>query len=827
MCIGLVSEEIRFVFLQDSEQQDGVGRVQNNSEVGLYPKALTACQMFAPNPGLVGCTVLRYLLQHQCFSGSKDSHRGRWSPGGLFTALDQPSSELSSLPGSGDCDVVPSTHVHGLSSLWTQSFGLTSSSVSGGTAADPAALDPRRTASNEQKWDNSPVSLQRHSQSIDNSQDNNLIANERHVQEGDKFCLRPPWRNSVFVTKDLQGCSSERDHYKALQNPLEIGEKDSLGQISIQRSRGLEKSQNPLQGYSFCPLISCAGRSVDGGSSQDDPRFWDELPSSESLNEFIARIEDGNAMASPTETKAWGYFPSKKAGGIHGRVNQSSPRPDAASTSSQAHEKLREVAEQVGESKGPITPCHQSNQLSLNGKEYQQEASSSTSSNQGKDEWECLSNHHQILLPQLSPVGIKPSGLKGSCLSPKEGVDRDVAGPENHRASCSLKPASYCLKSPTHSNRKRDDNETGLRKEESSRSGPKPDKVCTGQPIPEVQENPSKGGDISDLLRDSPICPQGSYNASADLFDVSTAAGTEVGMFSMGQAFSAQGGTLTVKSTGCGGEPSELEASWTTSPSGSSLLDLFTASGPKASTPDAGPMPELECGPSGTQDFVPSSQFTPRVRRRQQARLPQGKESALSKLPLNELPWVNDKWKRPRPAFKGPLVKQLFSKFRQSRRSSDMSSATRDTSATRGLFISGSPAQELSENDSPEWIPPSEKKWRQPLPLHNKKKIGLRRSWDITEKTPFSEKQTRWEIPRGTIGLARTEFSPKNQRPTEVNEDEAEPEQVTVSSPGFCTFSDGGRLNLSSPPHSTPNTMTWSPELFEDNNQLLTTEVTL
>ncbi|XP_015269650.1 PREDICTED: DNA damage-induced apoptosis suppressor protein-like, partial [Gekko japonicus] len=434
-------------------------------------------------------------------------------------------------------------------------------------------------------------------------------------------------------------------------------------------------------------------------------------------------------------------------------------------------------------------------QLSRSGKEYQPKASFRTLSTQGRDEWERLSDHHRLLLPWLSPVGIQPSGLKGSCPSPKEGVDRDVTGHENHCAPASLKAARSCLNSPARLDRKREDNAAGWRKEERSHCEPKQgvcerlDNVCEGPPLPETHGNHCKEGEISNSPRDSSICPQGSYNASADLFDAS-AAGAEVvtGTLSTGQAFSSPGGASTAKSTASGGQPT--------------------------SAPVAGSALELECSPSSSQDFVPSSQSTPRVRPCQQARLPQGKESVLSQWPPKELPWIDAKWKRPRPAFKGPLAKQLVSRFLKSTRSSDVSSAARDTSATRGLFINSSPAQELSESDGAEWIPPSEKKWRQPLPFQNQKTFGLRRSWDITEKTPFSDRQTRWEIRRGTTGLARTEFSPKSQQPTEANEDVADPEQVTVATPGFC------RSNLSSATCSTPNTVNWSPELFGDNSQL-------
>ncbi|XP_054830460.1 DNA damage-induced apoptosis suppressor protein [Eublepharis macularius] len=836
----------KFVFgVKKSEKQDGASHLQSHSQVDRHSKVLTACQMFVPNPGLVGCTVIRYLHQHRRrSSSSKGSHGGVWSPGDVFTALDQPSSELSCLHGSGDWDPVPSSHRDCLSNLWPQSFGLTSSSISRGTAVNAATSGANQATCDEQKWDDRLVSLQPHDQSIDNSQDGNLTVSEKNLQEDDELCLCSTWRDSIIFKKNAQSHSSERDDSRSLQNPLEIGKKSSPNKINIWHRHGPEKPPNPLlcqrQGYSFCPPILCTGHSRDGGSSQDDSWLWDELPSSESLDEFIARIEKSKAMVSPTETETRGHVPSKGAGEIQGHVNPSSLQLGAASTTGEIREKLQEVAEKVDVFKESVSPRHWSNWSSLSGKEYQQEASFTTSSTQRKDDREYLSSHHQIL-PHLSLLGTKPSSSKGSCLSSKEGVGQDVNSCENHCASSSLKASSNCLENLARLNCKCEGNVTGWRKKENSHcelkqisdltdvqeqgftlaACDKQERVCEREPFPEVQGGKCTRGEISNLLLDSSLCPQGSYNASADLFDTN-AAGVEVveGILTA-EAFSAQEGALTTKSTASGYKPSELEASWTASQNGLSLLDLFATCEPRASTPVAGSAVELECSPLGTQYFVPPSQSTPRVRPCQQVRLPKGKESNLSELPLNKLPWIDAEWKRPRPAFKAPLVKQLVSKFLQSRRSSTLSSAATDTSITQGLFVNTSRAQGLAEDDGEECIPPSEEKWMQPLPFQHRKMFGSRRrSRDLAEKTLFSEKRKRWEVPRGTTGVARTEFTDRSQPPAEaaVHEDVADCEQVMVVSPGFCTFSNGIRLNLSSTPHCTPCTGNWSPELFGDNS---------
>ncbi|XP_048349330.1 DNA damage-induced apoptosis suppressor protein isoform X2 [Sphaerodactylus townsendi] len=795
----------KFIFgVKDSNKQDGAS---------CRVKTLTACQVFVPNPGLVGCTVLHYLHQHQHCSRSTVGHGGAWSPSSTFTALDQPSGELSSWYGSGD--QVFSGHTNCFSSLWPQSFGLASSSVSGGAAADPTALGLSRPACDEPGLDGSPFCLPHHRQSVDTTQDDNLTVNERNVQGDDKLCLCSSWRDSSFVTKDAQSHSSERDGCRSLGSPLEKGKKDSPGKISSRRSCGLEKSLNPLQSYSFCPPISYPGHSRDSGSSQGDSWFGDELPYSESLDEFIARIEKGQATVAPTETRAWGRFHDKQAGEIHKHVNWSPLQLEVISATSQAGEKPQEVAEKEDVSKEPVPSRHQAIWQPLSGKEYQQGASISYSST------------------QLSPAGIKPSGSKGSCPSSKEGEVEDTIGHENHPVPSSLKTAGSCRKGPVHVNCKREGNarnKSSSRYERKQTSDPtnvrgqgftsaaheKPDADRERQPFQEVHENNCEGGEISSLLRDSSICPWGGYNASADLFDAS-AAGVEV---VAGTLSSAPGGAMAAKPTASGRRPSESGAGWNTSQNGLPFLESLASSEPKASTPVAGPAAELGPGLSDSRDFVPSSQSTPRVRPCQQARLPRKTETNLSELPLNRLPWIEAKWKRSRAAFKGPFAKQLVNKFLQSRRSKGGSAAEAGTSMTPGLASNGSLAQEPSGNDSDEWIPPSEKKWRQTHPFQDPKmsRLSKRKCWD---HSPFSEKRTRRTVLRRILGLARTEFTPQSQQPTEASfrEDVADSQPVMVAaSSRSCTVSGGTRSNWPPTPRSTPNMANWSPELFRDNS---------
>ncbi|XP_061484931.1 DNA damage-induced apoptosis suppressor protein [Rhineura floridana] len=827
----------KFVFgVKNSNKPDGTSSLQNGCQIDKYPKALTACQMFVPNPGLVGCTVFHYLQQHQC-SHFKLNRGGFWPPD-LFMSFDQPSRERSSLHNLDTLCTVPSRRVSGLSSFWPQSFGLTSSSVSSGATADLIALCSSNAACNVQKSEDRPLSL--HSQSVCKPQDHNLKVNKKREHEEKKFHLRRIAKKSESESYSLLG----REDCRSLQSLLDG--KGSFSKISIQHSYRLEKSWNPLppqrhDGSVFPCTQSFSDVNV-GGNSQEVSWLWDELPSSESFNEFIAKIENHKDMVLPTTHDAWEHFPSKGIEEFHRPFNQSSPKPGIFSTNfiiGDPDEKLQKLAERVEVCKEGNFSCHQLNLTSFSSKESHQEASLST---EEKEKWGCWSSQHPNRLHWSSPARVKPHS-NGSCLSSKEGVDQDVSSSKNLHSCSSLKSTSNCRESPclqtgettAHLNCKGDSN---LAKWENKRSSSyhinqtadltniqeqgftlvtyeKSNKVCDKERklLPKVKKYNSRRGDSSSVLQGYSDCPEGSYNASADLFDFN-ASGVEATeqMFSSAHAFLAQEGTLTKKCVRAECVLSEQDISWNTSWYGAYLHNMFTTPQQKTSTPVSGSVSEWERSFAGTPDFVPNSQSTPLSRTCQQIRLSRGKESIFSELPLNKLCWINAKRKRPRPSLKNPLIKQLVSKFLQSRRSRNANCATTNVSDPQQLFIKDSPAQGLSENDGKEWIPPSQKKMIHSLAFQNGKTLRSNADCQVVEKSPLSKNKISCGIPKCTIS-----FAPQRQQPVEngpICEDDVNPHQQMNESPVSCAFADVNGSNLSSTPCCVHNTADWSSELF-------------
>ncbi|XP_044297922.1 DNA damage-induced apoptosis suppressor protein isoform X1 [Varanus komodoensis] len=814
----------KFIFgVKNSAKPDDATSLQNDFR---NARAFTACQMLIPDSELVGYTVIQLLQQHRC-SSFKRSPRSIWPPD-LFMAFGQSSAELSSLPSSAGLGMVPLSPISRLPGLSPLSFGLTSFSLTTETSADPTDLNSNKTAYEKQNWGESPYSLD--SQSTSNPRDHNLIINKKNEWEMRKCHLYTLQWDHATAKSEPPSCSfSGRKDSNSLQCPPELEEKDSSSKIDIQHHYGLEKSWNslPLQrNTSLCPLpLSSSHTTADA--------LWDELPSSESLNEFIARIENDKAMVQPLKANACQHFPNNGVDEFCQHFDQSSKSGifSGSFKAGRTDAKLQKQAEKVEMGKRNILAIQQVNLFSRvsSGKSHQ-EAVFNSSSKEANEKFKDLSSQHPVVLPHSSPAGVKPCHARESCQSTKEGVDQDVSSARNLHSSAICLPS---ISTNAHSNCRRNGDLaiTDLTNIQEQRCSPtvseKLVEACEGERelIPKVQKYNFRVSNVSSLPQD---CPMDSYNASADLFDVGPR-GTEdtVGNLNLSQTFLAQEHRLTPKCTASGSMPGELDACWNTHYRLSSC-SMVTDLNQKPSTPVDSSISNVEYSLLGTLGFVPNSQSTPCTRTCQQVRLSRRKESNLHEMPLNQLPWISAKCKRVSSSLKNPLSKHLVSMFLQSRRSSSVNSASADAADPQQL-INGCPALQLSENDGEEWISPSQKKWIQPLG----KKLKRRRNllWNnpdsqISECSP-SENLLKYGIPSCSIRSEGVAITPKRQGPGEVrigsqpiHECSANLNQPMKESAGFCAVADGDRLHLSSTRQPMPDAPNWSPELFSDNCQL-------
>lgn len=256
--------------------------LQNGRPRERSTKALIACEMSLPHPGLVGYTVIHYIEQQRS-SPFKQSH-GALRPPDHVLASDQPSGELKSLHLSDDLDATQSNLKNVFLTLWPYSFGLTWSSTSSEDAEHSAALDTRQASSERQKDEDGLIVS--HNQLADNFRGPNSTRDKGDVHEGKKSCLCPSPQS--LTTRDNLG---SRLSTKGKDGDITSEQKDSSCKIGIQSSYGLANPQYLLPHQR--PKEHLASSSSPGATGD----VTAQESSSEGLIEFLARLDNGSSTA--------------------------------------------------------------------------------------------------------------------------------------------------------------------------------------------------------------------------------------------------------------------------------------------------------------------------------------------------------------------------------------------------------------------------------------------------------------------------------------------------------------------------------------------------
>ncbi|KFQ84250.1 Nitric oxide-inducible gene protein, partial [Phoenicopterus ruber ruber] len=295
----------RFIFgVKGCAREDGghsaaSSILQNCSRINRSTKTLTACQIFLPNAAVTGFTVIscfHRLLQSAKFRSCNNSSH---LPDASSAPINEPVSELSSLSSlSRNSCFVQSSGTESFLGSWQQSFSLTSS-VAWVTAEDFPALEVGKLVSEQHEQEGRPVSAESCSVSLNNrtlwdSQFCSSSVKDGDKEEDNELSSQPSRTDSISATDKLQRISSSKtkcsrgNSSRLLQHPLAFGVKSIYPKTNSRNYSYPEKSHNSL----FYKRDAPASNHVNvAGVSQVDSVLWDELPFSESLNEFLARIE--------------------------------------------------------------------------------------------------------------------------------------------------------------------------------------------------------------------------------------------------------------------------------------------------------------------------------------------------------------------------------------------------------------------------------------------------------------------------------------------------------------------------------------------------------
>ncbi|XP_038243344.1 DNA damage-induced apoptosis suppressor protein isoform X2 [Dermochelys coriacea] len=853
----------RFIFGVKSSENDDRGHsvydsiLQNCYRINRLTRDLTACQIFLPNTAVAGFTVISYFHQLLQSANFRSSHCSSQQPGCPFIAIDQPSSELSSLCSSGSNSYfVQSGGQESFSGPWQQSFGLTSSSVDWITTEDFSSLELGKAAGEqcklqERRFSAEVCSLSPSNQAIQDLQLCNPL-NERNEQEDNEFSSLSSQSNTITATEKLESFSSlkrewspDRNRSRLLQSPLDL--KYSCPEIISRHDYFQENSFNSLiyqrKDYSFCASAVSPNYGIAAGTSQDDPMIWDELPFSESLNEFIARIENNKSTLSPVGLNAHKYSLHERSelDENHSKTSCSQGIVHAACKSTTTTGRFPQLAENVNTCKEHITSCHQSNLTPVNGQVSQSESLTSvlSTSTKGGRESDFIPNLPLLVLSQSSAVTATFALSAGSFLQSEEAnVNISNNAHSFTNLQCTMKDAEspYLQRreKPARLHSLYDGCVANWENKENCSYPPDPrtdltssqDLGCDSaapykaknmckrelEPLTELQENTVRAINQSDLLQNNSNHPKSSYNASADLFDASAREiETMVEFSNKSHNSSAQEDVLTEKCTASELVCSPLDVDCSYSKCRSSLFGIH-------STPITYSLYDLELDLVDTQNFVPYSQSTPVARPLQKFRSQRGRKSVLPKLTSKSPTKIHCKCKPSRPSFKNTLLRQLTSNFLKHTRSSNIAI---NKSVSQQSFINS----KVPENDSKEWIPPSATKLLQPVAFSTLKTVGLQaRSPAICkplDKKTISEDKANSGKSRTDACLRSRKLNPMNRAgipTTLIPENAAKASLLEDAVSGTCACSETQKSHscVTYLVGGLDDAVSWSPELFTE-----------
>ncbi|KFQ34208.1 Nitric oxide-inducible gene protein, partial [Merops nubicus] len=269
---------------------------QNCSRINRSTKKLTACQIFLPNAAVSGFTVINYFHRLLQLAKSRSCNNSSYLPDASGAPIDEPVSELSSLSSlsRNSCSVWSSGRESFLGS-WQQSFSLTSS-VAWVTAEDFPTLEVGKLLSEQHEQEGKPVSAESCSVSLNNQTLWDSQFSTSSMKEGDKEEDNDlsSQSDSGSATAKLETVSSSKtecshgNNSSLLQHPVESGVRSIYAKTNSRNYSYPEKSHSSLF---YRRDVSASHHTNVAGVSRMDSMLWDDLPFSESLNEFLAKIE--------------------------------------------------------------------------------------------------------------------------------------------------------------------------------------------------------------------------------------------------------------------------------------------------------------------------------------------------------------------------------------------------------------------------------------------------------------------------------------------------------------------------------------------------------
>uniref|UniRef100_A0A8C3R6H5 Replication factor A C-terminal domain-containing protein n=1 Tax=Cyanoderma ruficeps TaxID=181631 RepID=A0A8C3R6H5_9PASS len=728
---------------EDGGHSAASSTLQKCSRINRNTKSLVTCQIFPPNAALTGLTVISCLDRLLQSAEFRSCNNSSYLPDVSPAPIDESLSELSSLSSlSRSSCFVQSSGRESFLGCWQQSFSLTSS-VAWVTAEDFPTLEVGKLASEQHEQEERPVSAELGSVSLNNQTlwDSQFLISS--VKEGDKE--KDNESSSQLRRTDCISATDKRERVsssntecsrgnssKLLQHPLESEVKNNCPKTDSRNYCYPEKSHNSL----VCKRDASSPNHVNG-VSQMDSMLWEELPFSESLNELLVRLEGGRSIVTSPgldagkrvslESSKWGVNLNRSysrqavgdlpAASVSGRLLSPAENDSWENTVSACLQSNANPPNDVSQYES--SPSDLSSTLKEGG------ASPPVTPELSISQSRCVQSKEAKTDPANSSWSFIRLHRETSCL--KKSKTATCVHSESCLAACENKE-NYCTPSqktdltgaqvsdpPTPNNARR------IYKREL-------------KPLAELSDNTFKSVSRKELQWNN-IFPEGSYNASADLFDASVREVEKPVEFLNKSCNSLiQEDTLTEKVT------AESVLSPGGVPCSSSKLSSSLHRSPHAfsnhSTPVTFSFCDSECSSVCAQDFVPHSQSTPMTKPLQKL-WPVGERSSFITIFTPKNPTkIHSKCKRSRSSFQNTLLQQLTGKLGKCGRPRNREGKGSGSSASPHFLNSQLPAS------LEEWIPPSSNKGLKPTASLNLKTVtwaaDLQSTCGHTDRNPIS-----------------------------------------------------------------------------------------
>ncbi|XP_006763792.1 PREDICTED: DNA damage-induced apoptosis suppressor protein [Myotis davidii] len=275
-------------------------------------KELLACQIVLPDPSVAGFTVIDYFRQLLQLSNFRKLHGGFQAPTSHLLALEYSSSDLSSMCSlDSSSDFVESHGRNNFLMSWQSSLELTSI-VSQLTDEDNFSASEQSKAFDTLHQNRKCISLAEATGSggchdaIQSSWSLVSYMDKKSTAQklGDELGLQANQPSAVHSSHQEIGVtgsnlflkmqeSHEPSNIKSFHSVVEIKKRNSQHELT---GHDISTSFSLQERSVCCPPLSLRLEEIASGSQDYDPKIWDDLPLSESLNKFLAVIESEIAV---------------------------------------------------------------------------------------------------------------------------------------------------------------------------------------------------------------------------------------------------------------------------------------------------------------------------------------------------------------------------------------------------------------------------------------------------------------------------------------------------------------------------------------------------